>query len=150
MSLIHRILVPTDLSEGAERAFEFAVELASLYRAPMVLVHVYATPLLYGGEDPIVSTPPPDVDDLRASLDKSMLLFADRARGRGVPDVQIAVTGGDPWHEIVRVGREQKCDLIVMGTHGRRGLSHLLLGSVAEKVVQHARCPVLTVPRRTT
>jgi universal stress protein A len=146
--LIHRVLVPTDLSDDAERAFEYGAELAALYRAPLLLVHVYATPLLYSTEEPILAAPPPDIDDVRATLDSSLQALAARARTLGVPDVSIAVTGGDAWREIVRVAKERDCDLIVMGTHGRTGLSHLVLGSVAEKVVQHASCPVLTIGKR--
>lgn len=149
MALIHRILVPTDFSDHAIRAFDYGAELAALYRAPIVLAHVYATPLLYTAGEPIAAAPPPDVDDIRAELDASLQMLVDRGRAAGVPDVQIAVTGGDAAHEIVRVAAEQGCDLIVMGTHGRTGFRRLLMGSVAEKVVRLAECPVLTISTKT-
>lgn len=145
MALVHRILVPTDFSEHAGRAFDYGAELAGLYRAPMVLAHVYATPLLYTAGEPIAAAPPPDVDDIRAELDASLQVLVQRGLAAGAPEVHIAVTGGDAAHEIVHVASERGCDLIVMGTHGRTGFKRLLLGSVAEKVVRLAECPVLTI-----
>lgn len=145
MALVHRILVPTDFSQHAERAFAYGAELAGLYRAALVIGHVYAVPLVYAAGEPIAAAPPPDVDSMTAELDRGLEAFVRRAREAGVADVGVAVTGGDAAHEIVRLADERGCDLIVMGTHGRTGLKHLVLGSIAEKVVRMASCPVLTI-----
>lgn len=143
--LVHRIFVPTDFSEHAERAFAYAIELAGLYRASLVIGHVYAVPLVYAGGEPIAAVPPPDVDTIEADLAAGLQALAQRARDAGATDVKVAVTGGDAAREIARLAGEEGCDLIVMGTHGRTGIKHLVLGSIAEKVVRVAECPVLTV-----
>lgn len=147
MPLIHRILVPTDFSDHAVRAFDYAAELAALYDAPLVLTHVYQSPLLFVAGEPVAAIPP-DMDTMNADLDAALQELVARGRAAGVPEVHIAITGGDAPHEIVRVAQEQGCDLIVMGTHGRTGLKHLVLGSIAEKVVRMATCPVLTVSQK--
>jgi universal stress protein A len=145
MALVHRILVPTDFSAHAEHAFAYACELAGLYRATLVIGHVYAMPVTYVAGEPVAATAPADVAAMEADLDTALQGLVQQARTAGAADVEVAVTGGDAAHEIVRVAGEKGCDLIVMGTHGRTGIKHLLLGSIAEKVVRQAGCPVLTV-----
>ena len=145
MTFIHRVLVPTDFSDHALRAFDYAAELAALYDAPLVVAHIYAVPILYAVGEPVVAMPPPDVDGIRAELDSSLQELVARGIAAGVPEVHVALTGGDAPHEIVRIAKERACDLIVMGTHGRTGFKHLVLGSIAEKVIRMAECPVLTV-----
>ncbi|HVV87641.1 MAG TPA: universal stress protein [Kofleriaceae bacterium] len=146
---MHSILVATDFSEPARRAFDHATELAGLCGATMVIAHVYATPLVYAVAAPSVTVPPPDVGAIEVELEPPMHELADRARAAGVADVKLAIAGGDAAHEIVQVARDHGCDLIVMGTHGRSGVRHLVLGSIAEKVVRLAECPVLVVPMKT-
>ena len=121
---VQHILVATDFSESADAALEVAIQYARIFRARLHLVHVFAV-----GE-----------------LDVTQLL-ADAA-ARAEPDVPVSVagTGGDPAEEILRYASRQPVDLIVVGTHGRTGVSRLLLGSVAERVVRGAGCPVLVVP----
>ena len=145
MALVHRILVPTDFSDHADRAFNYAAELAGLYRASLVIGHVYAVPIVYAAGEPIAPATPPGPAEIEAELDAGLQALVQRARDAGATDVSVAITGGEAAHEIVRVAREQGADLIVMGTHGRTGLRHLVLGSIAEKVVRLAECPVLTV-----
>ncbi len=144
MALVHRILVPTDFSDQAVHAFDYAVELAGLYRAPLVIAHVYAMPLVYAAGEPVAALPP-DPADIHADIDPAVHALVARARAAGVAEVTTVLTGGDAAHEIVRAAVDGGCDLIVMGTHGRTGVKHLLLGSIAEKVVRMATCPVLTV-----
>jgi len=87
----------------------------------------------------------PDVADLIAQLQTGLRQAAARARELGATAVETKLVEGVAWPEIVAAAKTQGCDLIVMGTQGRSGLSHLLLGSVAEKVVRHAPCPVMAV-----
>ena len=164
MAFTH-MLVPTDFSEPANQALGYALEEATLHRAKVTLLHVLAphadTDVYYvtgspepppqGSIDPTgggrVSAPPlsePTVvrDD---PTDEALTRLQDLipAAGRGTWEVALAV--GHPADAVVRVAQERNVDLIVMGTHGRTGLQHVLLGSVAEKVVRLAPCPVLTI-----
>jgi nucleotide-binding universal stress UspA family protein len=149
MTLVHRILVPTDFSDHAERAFAYAAELAGLYRASLVIGHVYAIPVVYAAGEPIVAMPPPGPDStIEADLEAGLRALVQRARDAGAADVSVVTTGGEAAHEIVRLARDESADLIVMGSHGRTGIKHLVLGSIAEKVVRLAHCPVLTVGAR--
>jgi nucleotide-binding universal stress UspA family protein len=164
MAFTH-VLVPTDFSEPANHALGYALEEATLHRAKVTLLHVltpqadtdvyYVTgspePPPQGSVDPTGggrlsarSLSEPTVvrtDPSEAALTRLQDLIP--AAGRGTWDVALAV--GHPADAVVRVARERNVDLIVMGTHGRTGLQHALLGSVAEKVVRLAPCPVLTV-----
>jgi nucleotide-binding universal stress UspA family protein len=144
---IKRILVPTDFSEPSAAAIDMAVDFAKAFGATIELVHV-AGEAVYTLPPPIdVATVPIDmtalVDRARASLD------ADEARIRAAGvSCESTLLGGRADTEIVAQAEKSGADLIVMGTHGRSWLPHVLLGSVAEKVVQHAPRPVLIVPTR--
>ncbi|HJZ59942.1 MAG TPA: universal stress protein [Gemmataceae bacterium] len=135
---IHTILHPTDFSDRSHYALHLAGALARDYGAGLMLLHVIPQSIIGYGEG--VIPPDPDVllEEARADLDRLI-----------VPDLDTPVwrrTGnGDPAATILRVARETNTDLIVMGTHGRTGLSRLLMGSVAEQVVRRASCPVMTV-----
>jgi nucleotide-binding universal stress UspA family protein len=143
----HKLLVATDFSEGADHALDYAIELARPLRAPVLLVHVFEPPLVVTPDG--TATLPVDLAQLHADLEAGLATRAARARDRGITQVETAIGEGVAWREIVRMARDGRCDLIVTGTHGRSGLAHLLLGSVAEKVVRHADCAVLTVGPRT-
>ena len=147
MALIHRILVPTDFSDGARHALDYAVEQARAFAASLVLAHAHTPPMIYAPEG-VMLTPLWDEPELRAQLADSLAKLAAEVRERGIAEVSTQLLDGTPWQEIVRAAAEDKCDLIVMGTHGRGGLKHLFLGSVAERVVRKAPCPVLTVGAR--
>ena len=141
-----KILVPTDFSETADAALGYAKSLAGRIGASLHLLYVFTDPYGAAAYAPEVYVPlPPEVreraiEDARARLTER--LDADQEiYFRGTRTV---VTGAAA-KEIVQFAAEQGIDLIVMGTHGRRGVAHLLLGSVAELVVRTARCPVLTV-----
>jgi nucleotide-binding universal stress UspA family protein len=140
MLSIRAILVATDFSGCAEDAFRVARELARDYRARLIVLHVATPPpLVTPGELQRALQWP---DGYRAELEGRLrqVYAADSRAG-----VEYRVQDGDPAVEILGVAQEARCNLIVMGTHGRTGLGRLLLGSVAEKVVRKAACPVLTV-----
>jgi nucleotide-binding universal stress UspA family protein len=161
------VLVPTDLSEPGNHAVRYALEEAALHQARVTLLHVlppttrtdvhYVTgapasgshgfDLVAGGSLGVPSSVLPTVvraDDSEVALTQLQDLMAGAPPGTS--DVEIAV--GHPADTIVRVAQERNADLIVMSTHGRTGLQHVLLGSVAEKVVRLAPCAVLTVKYR--
>ena len=158
------VLVPTDLSDPANHALRYALEEATMHHARVTLLHVLPS---HSDTDVYYVTGSPDADAqgnfdpvagrLRAQRapeptvvrsdpnEEARTRLQDLMRGvfHGTWDVEVAV--GHPADTIVRVAQERGADLIVMGTHGRTGLQHVLLGSVAEKVVRLAPCPVLTV-----
>ncbi len=142
-----KIVVPLDGSELAEEAFREAVPLARAFGAELVLVGVLD--LTAGMYD--VYAEAFDPVDLRTQLEKFLTGALDRARERveaeGVK-ARSVFRVGVPHEEIAAVAEEEGADLVVMTTHGRKGLSHLLLGSVTEKVIRTAPCPVLVVRPR--
>ena len=142
---ITHILVPTDFSPGSDAALAWARDLAEQYAARLSLLHVVTDPRAVGVLTPEVYVPPaPEtrerlLREARARLERA--LPADERRRLALTvDARI----GDVAENILETAREQHVDLIVMGTRGRHGLAHLLLGSVAERVLRHATCPVLT------
>lgn len=145
MTKLRRILVPIDFSPHADTAMAWAVDLARRYDASIVLTHVYQSVLL-ALPDGYVLQGAVALSDLLIRIDEAL----DAAKKRielmspGIA-VKTVVRQGAPWVEIGALAAETPCDLIVIGTHGRTGLKHALLGSVAEKVVRTAPCPVLTV-----
>jgi nucleotide-binding universal stress UspA family protein len=140
------LLVPTDFSPGAEPALRWAATLADASRAEILLLHVldFLTPAL------AAATPETGVwiDDqmmqgVRREASEAMARQAAR-----LPRVRTVIREGMPRSVILEVATEAGADLIVMGTHGRTGLAHMVLGSVAEHVVRHSSIPVLTVRLR--
>ncbi len=142
MRTMKRILVPVDFSEGASEALELAEDLAARYEASITIIHVHEllANLMPSGPLP-VSVMETWVAESNKLLDKTKA----KALELGAREVDTVFIQGTPFAEIVRFSREKAYDLIVMGTHGRAGLKHALIGSVAEKVVRKAPCPVLTV-----
>jgi len=139
-----RILVASDFSECSDRALARAVDLARSSGAAIEIVHVVDFALL---EFP-ASLAIYDADGGSSYLGYAEAALAERCervRGAGVP-CEARTLGGAAPVEIVRRAADVRADLIVVGTHGRTGLAHAFLGSVAERVVQHASCPVLSVP----
>jgi nucleotide-binding universal stress UspA family protein len=138
---IRRILFPTDFSENSEYALMYALAFARQFDATLTVLHVVHVP--------------PQMPELNigAILDR-MVKHAERNLSKLIreagetrvamhPEVRLGVD----YREITAFAEKEKMDLIVMGTHGRTGMAHALLGSVAERVVRHAPCPVLTVKR---
>ncbi len=136
-----RILLPTDFSDHAAYAQRYAVSLARQYEAQLHLIHV-AQLYSYVVDFGVDSTS--QYDSVLSTLTQMMDAAVDKLSGEPFP-LQGEVIQGEPIQEIVRTARDDHSDLIVMGTHGRSALSHVLLGSIAEKVVRKAPCPVLTV-----
>lgn len=134
------ILHPTDLSDHSGYAFHIAADLAVQNRATLLVLLVVET---LGAENAtygeVVSQPEPE--SYRRRLDEDLRRLVPAPPG---VSVRYLLAAGDPAEEIGRVAREEACDLIVMGTHGRTGLNRLLMGSIAEQVVRTAPCPVLT------
>ncbi|MBI4510043.1 MAG: universal stress protein [Deltaproteobacteria bacterium] len=141
---IRKILCPVDFSEPARDALLFAADLAQQYDAELTLLHVYQIPG-YAFPEGIVLAGPEVMAELMVRIDKVLGEWKSDAEGHGAMRVSTLSVQGAPWNEIVRTAREQGYDLVVIGTHGRTGLKHVILGSVAEKVVRRAPCPVLTV-----
>lgn len=137
------ILVPTDLSEGAEHALDYACELAAKLEATVHLVHVIAIPAL-GIPELGVAVTSTMIDQLIGENQNAIDALADARRSKATIG-EVLLKTGDPRDTIDHTAKELGVDLIVMGTHGRRGFSRALLGSVAETVVRSAPCPVLTV-----
>lgn len=135
---LKKILFPTDFSHSGDAALAYATSLARDMGATLLIVHVEEPPAAYGGGELYYGVPEPADDELRRML--SEVLPTDPA----VPFEHRLVTG-DPATAIVNLAEMEGADLIVMGTHGRTGLSRLLMGSVAELVVRRAQCPVLTI-----
>jgi len=142
MISLERILVPTDFSDHSRQAIKYACELAKRFGAELHLLHVVqplTTHVSYG-------PPIPDAELLPREQPAREVLDALAEPGLDdVSRVERSVLTGTPFVEIVRCAKHKDANLIVMGTHGRTGLVHALIGSVAEKVVRKAPCPVLTV-----
>ena len=144
---VTRILVPTDFSEPSDAALEYATTLAGKLGASLHLLHVFEDPYLSGGAFAAEMYAPVPADLRESLLDEAKLRLAERidtldvARFHPTADVYTGPTA----RAITDYARDQNIDLIVMGTHGRGAMAHLLLGSVAERVVRSAGCPVLTV-----
>jgi nucleotide-binding universal stress UspA family protein len=138
---LKRILVPTDFGDTAAKALDLAVDLAKKYGATITLLHVYEIPV-YPYPGALV-----DVDfvtPIREAAQKELATAFDALKLRGV-EARGELLYGVPWSVILEVAEHRKADLIVMGTHGRKGVMRALLGSVAEKVVRLSPIPVLTV-----
>jgi universal stress protein A len=133
-----KILFPTDFSADGKHALELATSLARDCGGSLVIIHVEEPPMAYGGGELYLGIQEPDREELRKSL--AAVVPTDPA----VPCIHKLLVG-DPAEAILQVAESDQVDLIVMGTHGRRGLTRLLMGSVAEAVVRRATCPVLTV-----
>jgi nucleotide-binding universal stress UspA family protein len=145
----NRILVPTDFSDPSSEALATAIAFAQLAGATLDLVHV-AVEATYALPPPIdVASVPIDMTRVMERVAEGLATEEARVRAAGIP-CETATLVGRPDTEIVARANETGARLIVMGTHGRSGLAHALLGSVAERVVQHSPCPVLIVPRRAT
>jgi len=145
MLALKTILVPTDFSEASETALEYAKGLASAFGSSIHVVHVMEDLLAHAWSAEVYVASMPN---LRHEIEQeakdrlaAMIEPDDRARF----SVSTTVVAGSPFLEIVRYAKANAVDLIVMGTHGRGPIAHMLLGSVAEKVVRKSPCPVLTV-----
>jgi nucleotide-binding universal stress UspA family protein len=143
MAELRRILVPTDFTETSQHALEWAITLAGRLGASITVMHSYEIPIAGFPDASIVATP-----DLAARISEASQEALDKAvdahRDRGIP-LDALLREGVAWEEINAVAEEIDADLVVIGTHGRRGLARALLGSVAEHVVRTGRRPIVTI-----
>lgn len=148
MRTFKKILVPDDFSNHSKEARLYAADLATRYDAHIDLVHVYQ-PISYSLPEGQVFHSAEQLKDLLAALDVRLAESkADMLSWGTVKSLDTKLVLGSASVEITSLAHDGAYDLIVMGTHGRGGLSHALLGSIAEKVVRTAPCPVLTVRSR--
>jgi universal stress protein A len=148
MPTLRSILVPTDLSPCSTRALASAQEFASAFGASIDLLYVWSAPPLVAPESVITGVginEQPLLEWIRQSATEQLTKFEATARQSGIAVRNSTCEAGDPATTIVERATSGKYDLLVMGTHGRTGISHVIMGSVAEKVVRRAPCPVLTV-----
>jgi nucleotide-binding universal stress UspA family protein len=143
---LKHILVPTDFSEGSDAAVGYARALAGTFGASIDLLHVAENVFTraFAGEGYVAGLPELQAEIERAAREQLAELLIDD----DVPKLDaksVVITSNATANEIVNYARTNGIDLIVMGTHGRSGISHFLLGSVAERVVRTAPCPVLTL-----
>ena len=144
MRTVQKILVPLDVSAHSAEAVAFAGDLARRYDATLTLVHVYQV-VNYAAAEGFRLYTPTQLTSLLDELQEQLKSAEAEARTAGAVRVELLTVQGDPFTELLALARDKVFDLIVMGTHGRTGFRHALLGSIAEKLVRTAPCPVLTV-----
>ena len=136
------ILVPIDFSPDAEQALDCAIGLAQQFQAHLTLLHVIYLP------ETAEVNPLAYLAKAESEAERETVAYQKRVEDAGVA-VDTLIIRGIPVDKIVDTARAKQADLLVMGTHGRTGLQHLLIGSVAERVVRLAPCPVMVIPRET-
>jgi nucleotide-binding universal stress UspA family protein len=139
---VQHILVPMDFSSDAETALDCAVEFAQQFQARLTLLHVIYIPVTT--EVNLSSY----FAEIESGAQHGMETYQKRAEGKGLT-VDTVIVQGTPFREIVEIAKTKQVDLIIMGTHGRTGMTHLLMGSVAERVVRLAPCPVMVTREKT-
>jgi len=142
-----KILVPSDFSPSSKLAFEYALMLASAFHSTVHVFNAWEVPAYLRPDLTVWSG---DVSTTlsahaRGEAEKAMREFLADSKAEALPNVTSQIVNGPPYATILSMAKEGGFDLIAMGTHGRTGVSHLVLGSVAERVVRHAPCPVLTM-----
>jgi nucleotide-binding universal stress UspA family protein len=145
MKEIRRILAPTDFSPYSDEGLRYAAFLAERFGAEVLVFHVILPEEMKAKE--ALPAPSGYADEIYQTTREDTMKHFLQVVGKGQDGLRVKalVTSGAPFVEIIRKAREERCDLIVMATHGRTGLSHILMGSVAEKVVRMADCPVVTI-----
>ncbi len=147
MIALQRILVPTDFSECSGAALKYACELGREFDSRLHWLHVMQDLYIYPAGEAYIAMPTEAFEELvQATRDRMVEMLSDSDRHRF--QVQLATPRGNPFVEIVRYAKDNDIDLVVIGTHGRGPIPHMLMGSVAEKVVRKAPCPVLVVRER--
>jgi nucleotide-binding universal stress UspA family protein len=143
MTELRRILVPTDFTETSDRALDWAMGIAARLGASVTVMHSYEIPIVGFPDGAIVATPEIATRIAEASRAALESTLAQRS-GKGVP-LDSVLREGVAWEEINAVADAIDADLVVIGTHGRRGLARALLGSVAENVIRTAHRPIVTI-----
>ena len=142
---LKRILVPTDFSAHSQKALAYAAAFAEKFGAELYILHVFQDLAIFQPDAVSVGPPiAPPIEELLAAAKNALqrVIHDNRLQGLAVyPEVR----EGSPFDEIVSFAKEKEIDLVIMGTHGRGWLAHVLLGSVTQKVISKSPCPVLTV-----
>jgi nucleotide-binding universal stress UspA family protein len=146
MIQVRRILVPLDFSRHAESVLEWAAHLAKEHQSRLLLLHAYHLPVEFQQLEGAY-LPQDFWASVKAEAEQNLNRYAEPLRAQGLA-VDVIVREGYPASVIEEEAQEREADLIVIGTRGLSGLKHLLLGSIAERVVQKSPCPVLTVKTR--
>jgi universal stress protein A len=146
MGLFRRIMHPTDFSKASGRALEMAVELAKQNKAELLLAHVLTPVIPYAGDDAYADpTLYVEIEKKAREDARSSLEALEKKVKKSRVNVKTLLLEGTPYDRIVRAAKSRRVELIVMGTHGRTGLTKLLMGSVAGRVISLAHGPVMTV-----
>lgn len=140
-----QILVPVDFSPSSYIALQDAASLARSYGAQIDVVHVWELPMFVSPEEVAGGSglPPVVIDAVSGRAHQTLERFVANARVKGIAIRNAQAVPGEPYRTIVEIAESGHYDAIVIGTHGRKRLARVLLGSVAERVVRHATCPVL-------
>ena len=144
MVAFKEIVMPTDFSEHSLRAVDYGVEIAERFSSHLTLIYVIE-PLLQAADLTWTTVDFEELNKAHKKTAENKLAQIDEERVSKESPCDTAILFGKPFVEILKFAREENADLIVMATHGRGAISHLLMGSTAEKVVRKASCPVLTV-----
>ena len=147
MPKIQKIVCPVDFSNCAQQALKYATELAKQFDAEVCIVHAYEDPAAYVTPMPMSGYVGPGAElllELRKQLEQRLAQTKDEVEKLGVR-VRSELLEGAPYRVVLDWAKEYGADLIVVGTHGHTGLTHALLGSVTERIVRMAHCPVLTI-----
>jgi nucleotide-binding universal stress UspA family protein len=145
MLTLQNVLLATDFSETSTAALDYARDLTQAFRARLHVLHVLEDLASRAWTTDVYVASLPAIQDEMASQARKRLDAVLTAEERQKLNARLEIRTGSPFVEIIRYARDEKIDLIVMGTHGRGPMAHLLLGSVAERVVRKAPCAVLTV-----
>ena len=156
MITITKILAPTDLSDSSIIGVRYALEMATAVNAKVILYHVahYESDFPYPlgiGETTSTYLPPQGFDEFMRDRREALKSFVETNFKDLHPQIEVSLETdvGSAQDQILQKAREAKIDMIVMSTHGRTGLSHILIGSVTEHIVRRAPCPVLSIPSTT-
>ncbi len=146
--MFKKILFCTDFSENSHLAFTYALNLARTYQAKLFILHVTHNPVFIYPDQVYASIPEENIREWEAAEEKNMDQQVNThyiQQMDGFTDYKVLTKKGVAFYEIIQAAKEESVELIVMGTHGRTGLDHVLFGSTAEKVVRKSPTPVLTV-----
>jgi nucleotide-binding universal stress UspA family protein len=145
MPAIKKILLATDFSEASDAALDYARTLCDAFGATLHVLHVLEDLAAHAWTTEVYVAALPGVHEEMERQARERLEQLMTVEERARRDAVLALRNGSPFVEVVRYARDEHMDLIVLGTHGRGAIAHMLLGSVAERVVRKAHCPVLTV-----
>jgi nucleotide-binding universal stress UspA family protein len=141
--LVRKILVPVDFSSHSNAALELAIDFAKSFEASITLLHCYQLSPSGGSPYGIVM-PPEYCEKIREAAERYLKKWCEKAAAAGI-EVDYSSSSANPAQEILRRAEEIGADLIVMGTNGLTGISHLMIGSIAERTLRLAPCPVMTI-----